>query len=300
MGYCYCRKPGVHIHHIDLEKTNHDFDNLVMICFEHHDDASVKGGLKRRPNATQIKMMRDQLYLDNDEKRKLELEHYNKQLKTVSPKNLRQAAMDANIIMKWIDLREGFFDEPDWGKRGERLYKFQRYSEYSSLYTKQYAINFAVELSSWTRNDMPWGFAYGIESLILDYFPFSEEEDDRPKVIELCKKCAHAAANIVYDASLYLNDLSVASVGLEILKYVYRQGVELGIREVSDAVLEEYVDLKQHLDRPERNDLTDSKRLLQVFKDDLDKRGLGFPNNIDRDLWEKICVQRDEKKIKSV
>ena len=58
-GKCYCGKQGDQIHHIDKNSSNNDFDNLVIVCFGHHDDASVKEGLKKRLNPSQIKQKRN-------------------------------------------------------------------------------------------------------------------------------------------------------------------------------------------------------------------------------------------------
>ena len=38
-GNCYCGKRGDQIHHIDGDPSNNNFDNLVLLCFDHHDDA---------------------------------------------------------------------------------------------------------------------------------------------------------------------------------------------------------------------------------------------------------------------
>ena len=46
---CYCRIPGkpIQIAHIDDNPSNNSFDNLAILCLDHHDEAHRKGGLGR-------------------------------------------------------------------------------------------------------------------------------------------------------------------------------------------------------------------------------------------------------------
>lgn len=93
---------------------------------------------------------------------------------------------------------------------------------------------------------------------------------------------------------IHLGNLSVAGSGLEILKYLYSRGKELKIKEISDIALKQYTELERTLQRPERIDLETSKRLLKVYKEDLDKHGLGMPDDIPEDLYHLIEEHRKE------
>lgn len=296
-GLCYCKQPGDQIHHINEINTDHSFDNLVLVCFKHHDEASLKGGLKRRPSKTLIKRLRDELYKNNEEQRRIELKHYDKQLKKVSEENLLRAALDANIIMKIIDAKEAFGTHRDWEKRSDTLWNLRKYSEYSGLRVSDEIINFISQVVGYTRSGMKSDFSDGIFYLIMDFFPYSENKEDEIKIIEIAKRCSHAGSNIVYDAFIYLGNFAVASSGLEILKFVYRRGKDLGIKEICQNVLSEYSDLEHHLNRKERTDLEDSKRMLQAFKNDLDKRGVGVPDDLDKNLWKLIDSHRNKGRI---
>ncbi len=46
---CICRVPGrrCQIAHIDNDSSNDAFDNLAFLCFDHHDEAHIEGGLAR-------------------------------------------------------------------------------------------------------------------------------------------------------------------------------------------------------------------------------------------------------------
>lgn len=58
---CICRQSvgGVQIHHVDGDPSNHALANLVLLCLQHHDDASRSGGLGRRLQPPTILRFRD-------------------------------------------------------------------------------------------------------------------------------------------------------------------------------------------------------------------------------------------------
>ena len=46
---CICGKLGKHIHHIDGNRDNNNEENLVLLCFDDHDEAERQpGGLGRK------------------------------------------------------------------------------------------------------------------------------------------------------------------------------------------------------------------------------------------------------------
>lgn len=54
---CVCRVRGrpVQIHHIDEDPSNNDPANLVVLCFECHNQTQVRGGFGRRLDAAQVR-----------------------------------------------------------------------------------------------------------------------------------------------------------------------------------------------------------------------------------------------------
>jgi len=58
---CVCRQPGltVQIHHVDDDPTNHDPDNLAVLCLEDHNRTQVRGGFGRRLSAAEVRIFRD-------------------------------------------------------------------------------------------------------------------------------------------------------------------------------------------------------------------------------------------------
>jgi 5-methylcytosine-specific restriction endonuclease McrA len=39
---CVCHRRGHHIHHVDGNPGNNELSNLVLLCFEHHHEATVR------------------------------------------------------------------------------------------------------------------------------------------------------------------------------------------------------------------------------------------------------------------
>jgi len=52
---CICQKMHVQIHHIDGNPNNNDISNLAILCIEHHDLASMKGGMTKKLNPDDIR-----------------------------------------------------------------------------------------------------------------------------------------------------------------------------------------------------------------------------------------------------
>ncbi len=60
---CICQHPYIVVHHIDGNRNNHEWDNLVGLCPNHHDQAHHSGGLSTGLNPERLKDLRDSWYL---------------------------------------------------------------------------------------------------------------------------------------------------------------------------------------------------------------------------------------------
>jgi len=58
---CVCRTPAkpVQIHHIDEDPSNHNPENLAVLCFDCHRETQIRGGFDRKLNGDQIILYRD-------------------------------------------------------------------------------------------------------------------------------------------------------------------------------------------------------------------------------------------------
>ena len=58
---CICREArrAIQIHHIDENPSNHEIDNLALLCFECHNDTQLRGGFGRKLDAEQVVKFRN-------------------------------------------------------------------------------------------------------------------------------------------------------------------------------------------------------------------------------------------------
>lgn len=57
---CVCgSRVHLQIHHIDEDPSNHEPDNLAVLCLEHHNDTQVRGGFARKLGPADVRYHRD-------------------------------------------------------------------------------------------------------------------------------------------------------------------------------------------------------------------------------------------------
>jgi len=61
---CVCRHPGkaYQLHHLNGDPSDHDPDNLAVVCFDCHNLTQVRGGFGRHLTAGQVRLYRDEWY----------------------------------------------------------------------------------------------------------------------------------------------------------------------------------------------------------------------------------------------
>ena len=166
----------------------------------------------------------------------------------------------------------------DWNKNEDLLNKLTMFVEHKNETIAEDIFNFIRHyVSVSARSGMPSNLASIINSLILTYFPSSFGNDSIDQRIENGRLCIYIAYDLAYDAFIHSNNFGIAQWGLNILKFIYREGKRNGYTELTKKVLEQYDELIKTLNRPERNDLGNAKELVQLYKDDLETSSLGFP-----------------------
>jgi hypothetical protein len=181
----------------------------------------------------------------------------------------------ALISLEIEKIKEEYFDT-DWHNRENPLNKLYRFSDHSNGIVSGVIFDFLQSVANQTRSKMPSDIAMAINGLIMNFFSSSFEETEK-ELIKNGKKCIYIGYGLVYDSFIYLNNFKIASYGLSIIKFIYREGKQNKISELTESVLHQYEELERTLNRPERNDLNYAKELVKVFKDDLDTWDLGFP-----------------------
>jgi hypothetical protein len=184
--------------------------------------------------------------------------------------------LTSQIILEVGKIEEKYFDA-DWVTKNEILCELYKFSAHTNIKIAESVFSFFIHVAEQTRNDMPRNIASTIFSLLLDFFPYANDERQQQQIIELGNDCVVIAFNMIYDAFIYLNNFYIAMYGLTILKYIYKKGKQGDLPFLVNKVNATYQDIETHLQRPERNDLGSALELVAVFKADRDVVNLAFP-----------------------
>jgi hypothetical protein len=287
---CICRERGDHIHHVDGNPSNNKIENLVFLCFLHHDEAETKGGLRKKLSPKTILLYRNQLHKEIEVKRQNALKKFDKPIVGLSEETLFKASISAIIITELKKIEEEYF-EATWKERDILLNKLSKYSDYTNYRVNSEIFNFLSSIGSSTRHRMPYEIASTLFSLIIHFYNRPSNIKDHKENIEIAKRAIKIGGNVAYDAGIYLKNIKVLLEGLFIIKYVYGIGKECKIKQITDFALQELEDLKHSFNRPERSDLENSRRLLEICRNDIDDYGLMYPKMPD-DLYNLIISDK--------
>ena len=94
---CIDNKKGDHIHHLDGNNSNNSLDNLVLLCFDCHNQASIKGNLGKKLSVPVIKKYRAHHYQVIKTQR-------DNALKTISGKQIKQLTQEGIIEATTISI----------------------------------------------------------------------------------------------------------------------------------------------------------------------------------------------------
>lgn len=182
----------------------------------------------------------------------------------------------ALIIIELEKIKEKYYDA-NWDERENVIRELFKYSDHTNLKVADHIFNFLSDAADQTRAGMTQNVAISIFSLTINFFPYSEDDKDRDKIIELATQCVNTAFSMVYDASIHMKDYNVIMYGLTILKYIYKKGKQENFPMLMEKVDSTYAELEETLQRRERNDLADALDLVRQFKADRKEGTLSFP-----------------------
>lgn len=273
---CGNHKRGDHIHHIDGDNSNNKFENLAFLCFDCHNEASLTGNLRKKHTPKTIIKFRDHKYQAIATERENSLRIFNSPVIGLTTEDLLTISKSAIIIIEIEKLKEEYFSA-DWRKRSEIISKLDKFSGHTNFRVAVDVFNFLSIAADQTRSGMTTDIAVSIFSLLIAFFPYSENDEENQKTIELANECANIAFSLVYDTLIYLRNYNIAMYGLTILKYIYIKGKRQKLRQLIDKVNETYKEIELTLQRPERNDLGDALQLVREFRVDIEEGTLSFP-----------------------
>lgn len=194
---------------------------------------------------------------------------------SITEDDILRISKTALIILDIEKIKEKYFNSR-WDKKKNILSKLHRFSDHSNEKVASAIFYFLESVAQLTSEKNPSDIARLIYSLVLTFFPSSFEKDEKER-IENGKQCIHIGYNLAYDAFIHLENYKIAEYGLTILKFIYREGKRKEMPELTKLVLNQYKELAQTLDRPERTDLDKAKEFVKIFKDDIETNDLIFP-----------------------
>lgn len=276
MKCCVCENEGDHIHHLNGKDSDNRIDNLAFLCFKHHNLATVTGGLRKKLSAGTIIKYRLHLYEKVDKKRKSELKSLDKRLSVLTEEKIIEASKTAVIILEIEKLKRIYFDVKTNAEEHKALEAFFTYSEHANHRVSYEIYSFISRISTTTRSGMDFELALQIDNLITSYMPSQTLINNKPNN-QLAEMAIGIGSNIAYDALIYLDDFDVALSGMTIMKYVYRIANYGKNKAIMAKVNEAFVELADHMVRPERNDLIHAQELVALFRSELTDWDLSFP-----------------------
>jgi hypothetical protein len=290
---CCCnngKKMADQIHHINGDNTNSKFENLAYLCFDCHSAAEVKGGLKKRLTPKAIIKYRDLHYEIVSKRRSTSLKILDNPISQLSSEVLLVAAKNAIIILEIANIKEQLF-ESNWDKGISLIGKLFKYVDHSNKRISYEVFSFLLDVAAHTRSQMPYSISSSIFHLVLNFYPISYFKLKDKQSIEIGNQCISISFNLIYDSAIHLKNISITEQGLLILKYIYINSKQNKKTSLVKNVIETFNKIESHLERPERDDLINTKELVKIFKNSLDDAESDMPD-IPNYLYQDIKAAR--------
>lgn len=290
---CYCGARGDQLHHLDENPSNNDFDNLVLLCFEHHDDASVKNGLRARPDAKTIKRLRDEHYARIQKGDRLKIKNYGKLIKTINQDSLYRAAFEASLTTELVKIRYEFRHEHDTLKQEAILGKLDLYDELWTVRLFEYFLNIAEDVTDTGRSGLTSYSASRIRSIIEHHFPSADELKSKKDTESLLRECTNIGFALAYDAALYSNNKLIMCHGMEILRYTWQVAQKRKMQHALAYVNGELESLWESLNRKDWTDLTYQKDVFKTYKEKISEHRMLLPHFANEDYpWKQVSISK--------
>ncbi len=258
---CVDQKPGVHIHHLDENPSNNDIDNLALLCFECHDEASKRGGLSRRLSPGVIKRYREEHYKKINTTRSHHLVNTKKQ----SYNDTLNASIEGYVLVELAKIKAEYFESVSMD-RNSILKKMAAFKEFNfpSICFELY--KFLERISYETRSGLPFKMIETIVNLIEDYFPEKHEGITKSELEEIGKLSIQIAFGIIYDTSIYSHKYYSMSLGYDLLQFINEVSISINSSDLKNSLSLILENLESTLNRSGREDLDIAKHIFYSYK----------------------------------
>jgi hypothetical protein len=290
---CIDNNRGDHIHHLDGNPSNNNIDNLVLLCFDCHDNATVKNGLRKRLSAKTILKYRNYHYEKIKTERSQSLKKIDSKINIISYEDIVNATMTSIVLFEISKLKDEYHECAKMD-RDYILKKFLKFVRYNNVRISYEIFSFLKFVAYETRSGLPSKMIFTIFSLVESYFPINQEDIKKTQINEIAKSIISIATTIIYDSAIYTNNFSAMRYGYLILKSIYLHANKTSNKTVLKEVSNAFEEIKNHLNRPERTDLGNAKTIHEIFKKDLQTKTLVAPI-IPDEIYKLIKIEDNKR-----
>lgn len=287
---CEASKP-VQIHHLDRNANNNSTENLVVLCLDHHHEATVGSGLGRGLTAGQIKKYRDQWI------EKVRARRENALRKSPVSEEMHEALLEA-LACHEVRKIDASLLETDWKNQTPLLKELFPYTTFYYGHRVRAEILYTLhKLGNRTRHGMPAKVASMIENLAFSALPIvslvhRETKQPSEDSKQLIRSAIALGFSLAYDGVKYLSNIKVVAAGVRILNIVLRYSHLNDLKDLKAEAMEEFQNL---IDVATKGKFNDAIRWLQFEREDaLALDGDTLPD-LPEDILEKLS-SRDEWK----
>lgn len=217
--------------------------------------------------------------------------------KNLTESDVFRITKTAIILLEIEKIKEEYYNSK-WINKENVLNKFFRYADHKNEKIASALFDFlntiAYDVIGGRTKKIVADIVMTIESLIITFFPSSDGDTEKAEKIKNGIKCIDIGFCLVYQSIRHYNNLQTATYGLLILKFMYQEGKrEIQIPELTEKVLSCYNTFNDIVSNKEYKNLVDAKKLVIVFKNDLETNSLMLPDLPDNLYY--IIFQNDNE-----
>jgi hypothetical protein len=238
---CVCLRRGDHIHHLDGKPSKHSFENLVLLCIEHHDEVTTRGsGLRRRLTPGTLRLYRRHHYARVRASRSIP-----GRVKNRDGIDVFALTLDALTVRDIRQIRSGIARASE-GALGEILQKLSSLVDSAGYNGRMEILEASRDvIDRLKRVKRPGRLADGIRSQVEAVVPVrgirSRFRGRVPKPErELLNAGEAVAFEMAYEGALYTRNLAVTNAGGELLWKILRYARINGLRTLVERTVDDF------------------------------------------------------------
>lgn len=266
---CVCEYRGDQIHHIDDDPSNNDPDNLVLLCFNHHDEVTRTGGITRRLSPSLLRKYRAALYKKVEARRELpRVEEPVTANSHVNEARLFQLVLDAVSIREIQKVRRTLYSGEE-EKTLDAIREVSSYVESSGVRARREIFEFLDQVASETRGGMSSKVARAVAHVTYDTLPirnlrFPSKTPISEAEFELMEYGLSIGLSLSYNGALYIKDIKIVDAGGELLWKILRYARINDYKELRQRALDDFDTAE---DGAKRGGDAGAVELLQLYRE---------------------------------